>query len=257
MFVALEMPPLEVVSQVHRRTLSLVAAVTAMATPLACFIPISVKREAAGEATAVRIERESKSPLAAWLHPPAAENVSAHCAVDGAVLPFIRTVDATDLIAAARKLQRPVMGQVHARKISARRGCCAGRGAGASRRGNGDFERVGLARTRRVNADGVVARRIQHTFPTVHVLSTGNRLDVVPLRDDCEAGDPGRRGEVDNHSLACANAQLVAYGLAGTDCALEHSRGGPALKRDAFGTGALRARVRRAQQQRQKKSGND
>src|SRR5205823_3532166 len=118
------------------------------------------------------------------------------------------------------------------------------RGTGASfRRGDGDFERIGLSRTRRMNADGVVARRIKHTFPTVYVLSTGNRLDVVPFRDDSETSAPGRRGKVDDHSLACANAQLVADGFARADCAFEHRRGRSALERDAFGTGALCARV--------------
>src|SRR6266550_7942100 len=111
-----------------------------MAAPLACFIRISVKGEAAREAAPVWIKSESKSAFAARLYPPAGENVPAHRAGDGAVLSIISSVDAAHLIPRARKLQRSIMGQVLAREISAWSDWCSARRSGATRRRYGDFE---------------------------------------------------------------------------------------------------------------------
>src|SRR5438046_6514228 len=116
-----------------------------MATPLGAHA-VAVIGPAAGEAAPVGIQRESKRALATTrLCPSAAENIPAHCAGDGAVIFLMSGVDATDLIPGARKSQRAVLRVVHARKVSARRRCGEGRGAGASfRRGEGAFERIGL-----------------------------------------------------------------------------------------------------------------
>src|SRR5256885_11529524 len=96
-----------------------------MATPLARFVSISVKGEAAREATPVGIKRESKRASATRLGPSAGENVAAHRAGDGALLPLLTGIRAAHLIARASKSQRSVIGQVHTRKISAWRDCGA------------------------------------------------------------------------------------------------------------------------------------
>src|SRR5437016_3268114 len=154
-----------------------------MAVPLARVLRISTKAEPAREAATAGIEGESKRTRAARLRPSASENIAAHRAGDGAVICLLPGVRAVYLISRARKPQRSIIGQIHARKISARRDCGSTRGGG-TRLGHGYFEFVGLARAWRMDADCVVTHFFQHALPIGDVL--GDWLDIVPLGDDSE-----------------------------------------------------------------------
>src|SRR2546422_1781183 len=177
--------------------------IAAMTIPFAAD-GVAVVREAAFEAAAVRIKRESKRALAARLCPPATENTTAHRASDRAVLCRISSVNAADLIARARQAQRAVVGKIDAGKISARCDCRSRRRLGRRCRGDRNFEREGRTGSRRVHADGVVTRCIKHALPTAHVLC--ERLDVIPVWDNSEKDAPGGRSQMHDHLLAATGA---------------------------------------------------